>query len=472
MSNYRFPGEIQVYSTNPFKGINTRRYAIAGILVGFAFPLIATLLQIAQSGLAVTFFNIISVQRNENLLWIIDTAPLFLGLFAALAGRRQDALAASNRKLTEQEADLRQSQADLEQRVSLRTQELERRSNQSNLSAMIAQQIIDLHDVTTLLNRVVHLLAERGGYDHVGIFLTDENRDLIFLQSSSSEKGRELISRGYHASSEGQNILNEVLSQNRYLYTNDIVQSPEYRDDNFPSTRSRAIFPMTLRGVLIGLIDIHSNKTSIFNQDDLDSLSSLVRTLGISIENIRLLKDTNALVEQLSSTSTQQITDTWRKISERRYQAYQYTPTGVRPFERNESKSGSESGLSVPLRLRGETIGTITLQRGSDSPEWSERERALVEKISTQVALALDNSRLIEDVQRSAQRDQLLTAVSSRIRETLDLELILQKSVQEFVRAMNLKEAEVRLAGSAQEKLATGALLRRPPVRGGTRPLA
>jgi GAF domain-containing protein len=381
-------------------------------------------------------------------------------------------LAKTNTRLKDQEVELRQNQLVLERRITDRTRELERKTSQSNLASIVAQQLADLHDIPTLINNFVQLLAARGGFDHVGLYLSDENQKLFYLQAATSQKGKELISRGYHTATDQPSLINEVLRQNRTFHTSDVSRSVEFRDVNFPSTRSRAVFPMILRGLVFGVLDIQSNRPASFNQDDLDNFASLLRLVAISIENIRLFNDTRTLVEQLSQTATIQTRDTWLKLTEKRPLAYQYTPSGVRPSEPDPSKAQGESAMRVPIRLRGEIIGMITLQRGANSPEWSERERGLVEKISTQTALALDNSRLIEDVQRNAQRDQILAAVSSRIRETLDLDVIMQKAVQEFVRSMNLKEAEVRLGGTEKERPTTGMLTKRPATRSITRPLA
>lgn len=67
---------------------STRRYAIAGTLFGFGFPVVGTLIESWRTGM-----SLLSTQSATPLLWIIDTAPFWLGLFASLAGRRQDRLA-------------------------------------------------------------------------------------------------------------------------------------------------------------------------------------------------------------------------------------------------------------------------------------------------------------------------------------------------------------------------------------------
>jgi len=71
------------------------RYTLIGVLFGFCFPLGATLLDAYLRGLPWTRSGLLQIQADQPLLWVIDTAPLFLGLFALFAGRRQDELMAS-----------------------------------------------------------------------------------------------------------------------------------------------------------------------------------------------------------------------------------------------------------------------------------------------------------------------------------------------------------------------------------------
>ena len=74
-------------------------YALYGALFGLAFPLGATLFDLFSRGLPLNFTNILHVQQTNILHFVIDSAPLFLGLFAALAGRKQDRLAYINQNL-------------------------------------------------------------------------------------------------------------------------------------------------------------------------------------------------------------------------------------------------------------------------------------------------------------------------------------------------------------------------------------
>ena len=74
-------------------------YALYGFLFGCCFPVIATLIQLSATGRPFTLDGVIATQRSSVLLWIIDTAPLFLGLFAAVGGHYLDKVKEHNVRL-------------------------------------------------------------------------------------------------------------------------------------------------------------------------------------------------------------------------------------------------------------------------------------------------------------------------------------------------------------------------------------
>jgi hypothetical protein len=99
---------------------NTRRYAVLGILFGLAFPFVAMGVELAAAGLPFTMANLASLHAQPTM-WIVDTAPIVLGAFAAFAGRRQDLLEATSRVLADQAQELQGGQQVLEQRIAERT---------------------------------------------------------------------------------------------------------------------------------------------------------------------------------------------------------------------------------------------------------------------------------------------------------------------------------------------------------------
>jgi len=76
---------------------------------------------------------------------------------------------------------------------------------------------------------------------------------------------------------------------------------------------------------------------------------------------------------------------------------------------------------------------------------WSNDEIAVMENLSNQLSVALESARLYQDTQLRAAREQLTGEVTSRIRETLDIETILQTASDEIRKALNLPEVVIRL---------------------------
>jgi diguanylate cyclase (GGDEF)-like protein len=86
----------------------TWRYAAGGAVFGLFFPLasMAMLLATGEVGVAASAVGALAAAHAHSpLLYVIDTAPIFLGLFAGFAGVRQTRLVALNASLEQQVAD-------------------------------------------------------------------------------------------------------------------------------------------------------------------------------------------------------------------------------------------------------------------------------------------------------------------------------------------------------------------------------
>ena len=70
--------------------------------------------------------------------------------------------------------------------------------------------------------------------------------------------------------------------------------------------------------------------------------------------------------------------------------------------------------------------------------------------MASRVSLALENTRLVAEAQQRAEREKLISKVSNKMRETLDIETILKTAVMEMRQSLELSEAEVRLQLSEQ----------------------
>jgi K+-sensing histidine kinase KdpD len=125
---------------------------------------------------------------------------------------------------------------------------------------------------------------------------------------------------------------------------------------------------------------------------------------------------------------------------------------------------GSESSpsLAIPIEAHGKIIGVIEAHKPADAESWSSEQTSLLEIFADQLGVALDSARLYEDTQRRAAEDRLVGEITARIRETLDVDTVLQTAVREMSRTLDIPRVEVRLGrsavppGNGQERTETG----------------
>jgi len=74
----------------------------------------------------------------------------------------------------------------------------------------------------------------------------------------------------------------------------------------------------------------------------------------------------------------------------------------------------------------------------------------LYETLADQAAVALEGARLLEEAQHRAAREETLSRVSARMRETLDTNTVLRTAVEEIAGALGLAALDLRLTGEME----------------------
>jgi GAF domain-containing protein len=104
----------------------------------------------------------------------------------------------------------------------------------------------------------------------------------------------------------------------------------------------------------------------------------------------------------------------------------------------------TRSEMALPLISRGRVIGAMTIQ-STKAAAFSEEDIATLQTMADQLANAIENARLFEETQRLVQRERTISQITTKLRSALNLETILQTTVQELGQALGASEAIVRL---------------------------
>ena len=367
-------------------------------------------------------------------------------------------LAESRALLKEREA----RQEILERAIEEHTRNLERKTRHLQAASQVAREIVSTReDIKTLLQNTTKLITEHFGFYHAGIFLLDARKEYAILQAASSEGGRRMLARGHRLQVGIQGVVGAAAADKRSYIALDVGEDAvHFANPDLPLTHSEMALPLIVNEEVIGVLDIQSTEKEAFTQEDIGILQTLADQIAFAIQNTRLLEESRSAVEELRAISISDTLSAWKKRLQKRPYKYRYSPLGIFPAsskEKPETRDAEEklSILEIPITLRGKKIGAITLSRPSERP-WSEREKDLAKSIGEQIGLAIENARLVEDTRARAQREELVSEISSRIRSTLDIDTVLQTAVQEIQKAFELQTAEIQL-GVPETELETSS---------------
>lgn len=156
------------------------KYLLYGASFGFCFPLIATLLDAWLSTGHISYQSTFQSQLHNPLIWMIDTAPIFLGLFAYLGGRQYDKLDISQAHIRKLNNLLEDKNKELEVKVQERTAKLESSVQDLVAANQIRNEIIatvshELRTPLTAIGGAIKLIKSNvvGGIDASGMELIE-----------------------------------------------------------------------------------------------------------------------------------------------------------------------------------------------------------------------------------------------------------------------------------------------------------
>ncbi len=399
-----------------------------------------------------------AVQPSDLLTWVTEIGVLVMldAIFILGLMLLQNGFAQAQQRSAQALTELEVERKSLEERVELRTHEIQQVTNQLRIASSITRQISDIRDLSTILNTVVSLLADHFDLYHVGIFLLDDNQHYAVLQAASSVEGRKMIETGYRVEIGNEGVLTDVVKSKRSRIIEDAGAGPaSLGSQRLPLSRSEISIPMLARERVIGVLDVQSDISGSIHPDFAESLQTVANQLATTIENTRLLNETEAIINQFEALTSLQSKEAWQNYLKRRTAAYQYTPLGIRPLT-DAAPVEKTKTLKLPLQLRGQEIGAINLRRKQDAPDWSQNERELAQDIAAQVALALENSRLLEETQDRAAREQIIGEITARLSRTMDIDTLLQTAARDFGALPEVAEVSVFLGKPNEQNVKKG----------------
>ncbi|MCD4685217.1 MAG: GAF domain-containing protein, partial [Anaerolineae bacterium] len=325
-----------------------------------------------------------------------------------------------------------QTRRELETEYHTAETRLVNRARDIDISAQIMRSATSLRDVDILLRETVQQIRDR--FDviyHAQIFLLDDVQGFAVLVESTGEAGQQLLALGHKLPIGSDSVIGRVTAAGTPVIASDTHtgEVPWQPNSLLPSTRSEMALPLMIQGRVIGALDVQSIAPDIFTEDMIRTFEMLADQLAIAIENARLIAEAEERLDQINNLNRRMTRTTWKEfVAEERRQkphGYSYDLVRTSPLEVDTALPADEPVAEVPIRVHGETVGTLTTVlpvSGRMTPE----DQLLVEAVADRVALAIENARLFEQTQRALTETERLYETARTVSSASELEAVYQ----------------------------------------------
>jgi GAF domain-containing protein len=150
--------------------------------------------------------------------------------------------------------------------------------------------------------RLVHLLNAAFNYDHVQHYLMDREDRFAMLRASTGDAGKQLLSIRHKLEKGSLSVIGAVTAEARPVLaldtgTVDVVHKP---NPYLPHTRSEMALPLIIKGNVVGALDVQSNRSNAFSDEDVSVLTTLAAQISVAIDNARLFEQAEHRASDMS----------------------------------------------------------------------------------------------------------------------------------------------------------------------------
>ncbi len=353
----------------------------------------------------------------------------------------------------------------------------------AELTAKITEYTLQRRGVSEALTGIIEQI--RGSYPelyHVQVFMVDDAGLVARLTASTGEVGKMLMARQHSLGVGSLSVIGQVTLHGKHI----IVRAKErdavhHRNELLPETVVEAAFPMNVGNRTIGALDVQSKQQLAFDESDLSTFQSLANSIALAIDNVRQfenaeerVQENQRLVEQLRG-ALREIERFNERLTGRAWSEYihqqpediamnvdfaanttqdtaKWTDTLAEAARFDQVVQDNLDGkqiIAIPLRVRGQVIGAMEFELDGQG-DFPAENLELVQEVSERFGLAAENTRLLEESQRIAQREALVNEISARLQASHNVETTLAEAARSLGGVLKADRVAIRLGAPVE----------------------
>ncbi len=334
---------------------------------------------------------------------------------------------------------------------------------ESEILYEVAQNLGQMEEEQAMLDFILPKYLDYLKFEQGGILILDANGNTGTLKSLI--RAGQPVEAGLKISINGNWPMEKMLETKKPVALTDALHNENIAVRKLAKElgyKSLLLVPIIIRDEIIGALGADAIETiHEFTEREIALIQAIANQLAIAMANIRSLEEAQSALSEAEATQRLYLREEWKKfVPDKIAPFYERTQSGLQPLEDVEKAlppqktlleqgEGTETKLVVPLLLRGETIGALGLEKSGNNQKWTEEEIALIETVAEQLAIAVEGARLLEETQNRAALERLTGEITTKLRETLDVDSVLRTAVNEIYEAIDLEHVTVRLTEQA-----------------------
>jgi signal transduction histidine kinase len=172
----------------------------------------------------------------------------------------------------------------------------QRRAEQFRVISEVGRRITSILSLDQLLVETARTIRESFGYHHVHIGMVEGER-IVFKTRSAAQPEDEMFQCCEDVTPivGREGISGWVAGTGESLIVPDVMKDVRFIPSKNDQTRSETAIPIKIKGQVIGVIDVESDRVNGFDESDLVVLQSLADQVAVAIENARLYEQARQL---------------------------------------------------------------------------------------------------------------------------------------------------------------------------------
>jgi PAS domain S-box-containing protein len=380
---------------------------------------------------------------------------------------------------------------------------IDRRKRQINTSSVIAKETANEAHVEELLAKTVKLIQDSFGFYHVALYLLDSLGEYAMLSQAVGPAAEELKRTGFKVAIGSQSVIGRAATMPEPLSIKDVTQVPYYFPEPLlQNTKSELAIPLKTGNDIIGVLDIQSEQANAFADEELMALQLISDQLAVAILNFKLSSKSeehlakHRLLHQITvaassaSNANEALQTAVKSLNTTlpgeeisifmpddngnlvisAHAGYGDIDPANFTFRLGDGVVGTvavdhkpvrisnsladpryiaidpkvRSELAVPIMASGKFFGVLNIESALAN-SYDENDQEIFATLGNSLGSIINNFQLQKLIDEQAQRQHQLNEISGKIRQSVDMESILQISAAEICKVLNAHRATIMI---------------------------